>query len=362
MLYHWLYPLRDVFFGFNVFKYITFRSVGAAVTAFLISLLLGPIVIRWLNKLKVREVIRRKHVDSLYVLHATKEGTPTMGGILLLAAVLFSTLLWADVFNKYILLAVISTCWLGLIGFIDDYIKLKSRRSRELTVLTKLTGQIILGVLIGLYLFYKPGFGQTLDIPFFKNLAVNLGYFYIFFVVLLIVGCSNAVNLTDGLDGLAIGCIIIAAAAYSVMSYVTGHVNFSDYLRILYIPGTGELTVFCASIVGAGLGFLWYNSYPASIFMGDTGSLALGGAIGVVAVLIKKELLLLLVGGIFVIEALSVILQVASFKIRGRRIVAMAPIHHHFQLKGWPESKVIIRFWIVAIIFLLLSLATLKLR
>jgi len=362
MFYHLLYPLKDLFFGFNVFRYITFRAAGGAVTAFCVSLLLGPIVIRRLQRFKVGETIRRRYVPTLYPLHANKEGIPTMGGILILASILIATLLWAKLTNRYILMVVGATIWLGMIGFVDDYIKFVTRRARELGALTKLTGQIILGLSIGLFLFFDPAFSKTLDIPLFKELLVEFGVFYIFFVVLVIVGSSNAVNLTDGLDGLAIGCVIMAAIAYAGMSYVTGHINFSHYLRIPYVPGSGELAVFCASIVGAGLGFLWYNCFPATIFMGDTGSLALGGAIGVVAVLIKKELVLLIVGGVFVAEALSVILQVASFKLRGRRIFQMAPLHHHFQLRGWSESKVTIRFWIAAAIFALLSLSTFKLR
>lgn len=362
MFYHLLYPLRDFFFGFNVFKYITFRAVGGAVTAFLISILLGPVAIRWLRRFKVGETVRKQYVPTLYPLHAKKEGVPTMGGILILISILFATLCWAKLTNRYILLALGATTWLGIIGFVDDFIKFTTKRAAELRAITKLTGQIILGGSIGLYLFLDPNFSNGLCLPFFKELLIELGVFYIPFVILVIVGSSNAVNLTDGLDGLAIGCVIMAAIAYAGMSYVTGHFNFSHYLRIPYVPGSGELTIFCAAIVGAGLGFLWYNCFPANIFMGDTGSLALGGAIGVVAVLIKKELVLLIVGGVFVVEALSVILQVASFKLRGKRIFQVAPLHHHFQLRGWPESKVIIRFWIAAAIFALLSLSTFKLR
>jgi len=362
MLYYWLYPLRDFFYGFNVFRYITFRAAGAAVTAFLISILLAPWIIRQLDRLKIGETIRRRHVPTLYPLHANKEGTPTMGGILIVTAIVISTLLWADVFNKYILLVLASIIWLGIVGFIDDYIKLTSERSRGLRAITKLTGQTILGLLVGIYLLYGLGAKGIIEIPFLKNLLINLGYFYIFYVALVIIASSNAVNITDGLDGLAIGCVVMAALAYSIMSYIAGNVNFSDYLMVFYVPGSGELAIFCAAIAGAGLGFLWFNSYPASIFMGDTGALALGGAIGAVAILIKKELLLVVVGGVFVIEALSVILQVASVKIHGKRIFKMAPLHHHFQLNGWPESKIIIRFWIIAGIFAILSLATLKLR
>ncbi len=362
MLYHLLYPLRDFFFGFNVFRYITFRAAGGAVTAFLISVLSGPSVIRWLSRFKVGEIVRRRYVPTLYPLHANKEGTPTMGGVLILGAIIISTLLWAKLTNRYVLLALGATAWLGAIGFLDDYIKFVTKRAAELSLVTKLAGQIILGLFLGLFLYLDPNFSSVLSVPFFKELLIELGIFYIFFVVLVIVGSSNAVNLTDGLDGMACGCVIMAALAYAGMSYLTGHFKFSSYLLIPYVAGSGELTVFCGAIAGACLGFLWYNCFPASIFMGDTGSLALGGAIGAVAIMVKKELVLLIVGGVFVVEALSVILQVASFRLRGKRMFKMAPLHHHFQLRGWPEAKVIIRFWIVAAIFALLSLATFKLR
>lgn len=285
-----------------------------------------------------------------------------MGGILIVLAIVSSTLLWANLTNKYVLLVIFSTLWSAVVGFMDDYIKLVKKRSLGLTVIMKLTGQLILGLTIGLILFYDPQVSKVLYIPFFKNLFIDFGIFYIFFIMLVIIGSSNAVNLTDGLDGLAIGCVVMVAIAYSGLSYITGRFDFSQYLRIFYVPGSGELTVFCASIVGAGLGFLWFNCHPATIFMGDTGSLALGGAIGTVAIFIKKELLLLLVGGIFVAEALSVILQVGSYKLRGKRIFLIAPLHHHFQLRGWSESKIIVRFWIVAAILALLSLTTLKLQ
>jgi len=285
-----------------------------------------------------------------------------MGGVLIIGSIIISTLLWAKLTNRYVLLALGATAWLGLVGFLDDYIKFITKRAAELSVVTKLAGQIIFGLFLGLFLYLDPNFGSVLNVPFFKGLLIELGIFYIFFVVLVIVGSSNAVNLTDGLDGMACGCVIMAAFAYAVMSYLTGHSNFSSYLWIPYVAGSGELTIFCTAIVGACLGFLWYNCFPASIFMGDTGSLALGGAIGAVAVMIKKELILLIVGGVFVVEAVSVVPQVASFKLRGKRIFKMAPLHHHFQLLGWPEAKVIIRFWIAAAILALLSLSTFKLR
>lgn len=362
MFYHLLYPLRELFFGFNIFRYITFRAAMAAVTAFALSMLLGPALIRKLSELKVGENIRKNECPGLYPLHKGKEGTPTMGGILILLSIIGSTLLWGDLSNQYVMLVIFATAWLGIIGFADDYIKLVKKRSMGLNPRLKFLWQLLLGLIIGVTVSYDPIIGGRLDVPFFKELVVNLGIFYSIFAALVIVGSSNAVNLTDGLDGLAIGCIIMVALAYSGMSYLTGHIRFSNYLNILHVPGVGELTVFCASIVGAGLGFLWYNTYPASVFMGDTGALALGGAIGVVAVLIKKELVLLLVGGIFVAEAVSVILQVGSYKLRRKRIFLIAPVHHHFQLKGWAEPKVTVRFWIIGAVLALLSLATLKIR
>lgn len=362
MFYHLFYPLREIFFGFNVFKYITFRAAGAGVTAFVISIVLGPLVIRYLTYLKIGQYIRKEEIPALYDLHKSKQGTPTMGGVLILSAILFSTFLWADLANTYIQWVMLVTLFLGMVGFADDYIKLVKKRSLGLRATTKLFWQIIIALVLGVKVFCDPKISTNLDIPFFKNLIINLGIFYILWIVVVIVGSSNAVNLTDGLDGLAIGCVIMIALAYIGFSYVSGHSRFSEYLNIHYIPGTGELSVFCTALIGAGLGFLWFNSYPATVFMGDTGSLALGGAIGTVAVFIKKELLLLLVGGIFVIEALSVILQVASFRLRGKRILLMSPLHHHFQLLGWSESKITIRFWIVGAILALLSLATLKLR
>ncbi len=362
MLYELLYPLKDVFFGFNVVRYITFRSVAAAATAFLISIILGRPIINNLTKLKIWQNVRTEVMPGLFPLHKQKEGTPSMGGLIILLGILISTFLWADLKNSYIIFILGATIWFGLLGFMDDYLKLVKQKSTGLTMTTKLIGQVIIGLIIGLYVYYNPEISLRLDIPFFKNLIVNLGALYIFFIILVIVGSSNAVNLTDGLDGLAIGCVIMVALTYAGLSYVTGHAKFSQYLQIIFIPGAGELTVFCSSIIGAGLGFLWYNSYPADVFMGDTGSLALGGALGIVAVFIKKELILLLVGGIFVFEALSVILQVAFFKFNGRRIFLVAPFHHHLQMKGWSEPKITVRLWLVAAILSLISLLTLKLR
>jgi phospho-N-acetylmuramoyl-pentapeptide-transferase len=362
MLYHLLYPLHDLISILNVFRYITFRAGMSAVTSFLVCLIFGPKIIKMLTRLKITENIRKEESAKLYELHSQKQNTPTMGGIIILLAILSSTLLWADILNKYIILASLGTIWLGITGFIDDYLKQTKKYPKGLTVKAKFTSQIILGLILGIILFLSPENNAKLDIPFLKNVSLDLGVFYILLVVLVITGSSNAVNLTDGLDGLAIGSVVMVAITLSILSYVSGNINFSRYLLIPYIPGSGELMVFCASILGAGLGFLWFNCYPASIFMGDVGSLALGGALGIVAILIKKELLLGIVGGIFVLEALSVILQVASFRLRKKRIFKIAPLHHHFQFLGWSESKVIVRFWIVAIIFALLTLVTLKIR
>ncbi len=289
MFYHLFYPLRELFFGFNVFKYITFRAAMGSVTAFLLSIFIGPWLIKQLSRLKIGEnIIDQKIAPQLYSLHRGKKGIPTMGGLLILFSVICSTLLWARLDNKYILLVLFSFIWLGVVGLIDDYMKFIRRRSKGITIATKLTGQSVLAVIVALFAFYDPQIGQRLDIPFFKDLVVNLGLFYIIFVTLVIVGSSNAVNLTDGLDGLASGCIIMLALTYSIFSYVTGHANFSSYLQLNFVPQSGELAIFCANVVGAVFGFLWFHAHPAEIFMGDTGSLALGGAIGVVAVLIKK--------------------------------------------------------------------------
>lgn len=363
MLYHLFYPLRDFFIGFNVFKYITFRAAMAALTTFGLSVFLGPWVIRKLASLKVCENVRqREEVKGLYDLHHHKQGTPTMGGILIVSVILISTFLWADLSNRYILICLLSILWLGLVGFIDDFIKLRLKRSKGLSARAKFAGQIILGLVMGIFIYLDPNLSTRLDLPFFKDVIIDLGIFYILFVMFVIVGSSNAVNLTDGLDGLATVCVLMVAFSYGILSYLTGHLRFSQYLLIPYMDGVGELAIFCASIVGSCLGFLWFNCYPAQVFMGDVGSLALGGAIGLVAILIKKELLLVIVGGIFVLEALSVILQVTSFKWRKKRIFLMAPLHHHFQMKGWSETKIIVRFWIIAAILALFTLATLKLR
>ena len=362
MLYYFLFPLRDEFAAFNVFRYITFRAAGAALTALFLSLVLGPWFIRTLRRLAVGQPIRDVGPTS----HQIKAGTPTMGGLLILTAVLVPTVLWGNLENAYVLLALAATLSFGLVGFSDDLIKLRRRGNQGLTVRRKFLLQVLVAAGVGLLLLYglpaSYGFAPTLTFPFFKDLVLNLGRLYVPFVAFVLVGASNAVNLTDGLDGLAIGATLVAAATYSVLSYVAGHSKVSSYLQIAYVPGVGEVAVFCAALVGASLGFLWFNAHPAELFMGDVGSLAIGGAIGSVAVMAKQELLLVLVGGLFVLEALSVILQVASFKLTGRRVFRMAPLHHHFELAGWAEPKIIVRFWILAIVFALMSLSTLKLR
>jgi phospho-N-acetylmuramoyl-pentapeptide-transferase len=362
MLYYLLYPLRDVIVGFNVFRYITFRTAFAALTALLISFILGPWLIERMRHIKLGQFIREEGPKS----HQQKAGTPTMGGILINVAIVIPTILWADILNPYIWIILFVTFAYATIGFIDDYRKLVKKRNLGLTAKEKFTAQFVVALLAGMAIAYLPSihnnYSTVLTFPFFARLALNLGVLYIPFIMIVIVGASNAVNLTDGLDGLAIGSTLIAAATYSVLTYAAGHFRIADYLRIAWVPQTGELAVFCGAMVGASLGFLWFNAHPAEIFMGDVGSLSLGGAIGTLAVMIKQELLLVLVGGLFVIEALSVIIQVASFKLTGRRVFKMSPIHHHFELSGWRETKVVVRFWIIAIIFAMISLATLKLR
>ncbi len=362
MLYHLLYPLRDVIAGFNVFRYITFRSAFAALTALMISFILGPWLIERMRRIKLGQFIREEGPKS----HQQKAGTPTMGGILINVAILIPTILWADILNPYIWIILFVTFAYGAIGFLDDYRKLVKKRNLGLTPRQKFGMQFAVALLAALAIAYLPSihnnYSTALTFPFIKNFALNLGFLYIPFIMVVIVGASNAVNLTDGLDGLAIGSTLVAAVTYTILTYAAGHFRIADYLRIAWVPQTSELAVFCGAMVGASLGFLWFNAHPAEIFMGDVGSLALGGAIGCLAVMIKQELLLVLVGGLFVVEALSVILQVASFKLTGRRIFKMSPIHHHFELSGWRETKVVVRFWIIAIIFAMISLATLKLR
>ena len=358
MLYHLLYPLHETYSIFNVFRYITFRTIYAILTALLITLILGPWVIKKLNAFNVKQYIREDGPAA----HLNKRGTSTMGGILILLSLSIATLLWGDLTNTYLWTALITTWGLGIIGLIDDLKKLQSRSSKGISPRFKLWGQVLLGIALGIFLYLSPDFDKNLTIPFFKKVSVNLEIFYILFVVLIIVGTSNAVNLTDGLDGLAIGLVLIVTVTYLLFAYFAGHIKIATYLQIPYIPGCGELTIFCGAILGAATGFLWFNTYPAQIFMGDVGSLALGGALGTVAIISKHEILLAIVGGIFVAEALSVIFQVTSFKLRKKRIFEMAPLHHHFELKGWAEPKIIVRFWIIAAILALVAISTLKLR
>jgi len=362
MLYLLFFPLHELFSFLNIFRYITFRAAMAALTAFLISIILGPPVIRRLKRFKIGDKIIKNDSLRLDEIQQHKKDTPTMGGLLILSAITVSTLLWADITNRNIIIVLFVTLWLGLTGFIDDYLKQIKKRPKGLNAVSKLTSQIVLGLILGSILYFDSHSSIRLDLPFVKNISINLDGFFILFVILVIAGSSNAVNLTDGLDGLAIGIVVMVAIAFSILSYVSGNIKLSEYLLIPYIRGSGELTVFCAAILGAGLGFLWFNCYPATVFMGDVGSLALGGAIGTVALLIRKELLLIVVGGIFVVEALSVILQVASFKLTKKRLFKIAPLHHHFQFLNWPENKVIVRFWIVAALLALMTIVTLKIR
>jgi len=359
MFYYFLYPLSSTLSVLNVFRYITFRTIYASLTAFLICFLLGPWAIRKLSRLQIGQYVRDDGPRS----HLSKAGTPTMGGALIIFAIVLATLLWADLANTYIWIVLLVTVGFGLIGFGDDYLKLIKKQSKGLGVRSKFMAQTVLAIMTGILVYWRPDFDTVVTIPFFKNISPDLGWGYVLFAALVIVGTSNAVNLTDGLDGLAIGPAIIVAATYMIFAYVAGHVRIAEYLQINYVAGSGELAVFCGAIAGAGFGFLWFNTYPAQVFMGDVGSLSLGAAIGSVAVITKQEILLIVVGGLFVIEALSVILQVTFFKMtHGRRIFRMAPLHHHFELKGWPEPKVIVRFWIIAIILALVAMSTLKLR
>ena len=347
--------------GFNVFSYLTMRAILGALTALVICFVLGPRMITKLSSNQRGQPVRAEGPET----HLLKAGTPTMGGLLILTAALVPTLLWADLSNPYVWVAVLATSSFGAVGFVDDYLKIIRRSHHGLKPRYKIGLQVVIAVGVGLALMALATEGlynTRLIFPFFKNLIPDLGWFYVGFAVLVLVGSTNAVNLTDGLDGLAISTFGVAEAAFTALAYVTGHAVLADYLLLVRFPPAGELTVFCGALVGASLGFLWYNSYPADIFMGDVGSLAIGGSIGMVAVMAKHEIELLIVGGLFVIEVLSVIVQVASFKLRGKRVLRMAPIHHHFELSGWPEPKVIVRFWIAAILFALLSLSTLKLR
>jgi len=359
VLYHLLYPLKSVFGGFNVFRYITFRTIFAILTALIISLVIGSWFIRKLRELQIGQYIREDGPQS----HFNKKGTPTMGGLMILFATLAATLLWADLANLYIWLLVAVGLGFGFIGFMDDYLKVIKKQNRGLTGRQKLLSQTLVALIPAVWLYLTPGFGTTLTVPFFKAVQPDLGALFIPVAVFIIVGAANAVNLTDGLDGLAIGPVTIAAGFYMVFCYLAGHKNIAAYLAIPYISNVGEISIFLGAVVGAGIGFLWFNSYPAQVFMGDVGALALGAILGTAALAAKQEILLALVGGLFVVEALSVILQVSFFKVsNGKRIFRMAPLHHHFELKGWPEPKVIVRFWIISIVLGLLSLSALKLR
>uniref|UniRef100_A0A7C5AMG7 Phospho-N-acetylmuramoyl-pentapeptide-transferase n=1 Tax=Desulfobacca acetoxidans TaxID=60893 RepID=A0A7C5AMG7_9BACT len=359
MFFHLLYPLKIYFSAFNVFRYITFRTLGAVLTALIITLFIGSWCIKKLKELQIGQYIREDGPQS----HHSKAGTPTMGGLMIIFAVLVSTFLWADLRNHYIWLLVLVTLGFGLVGFWDDYLKVIKKQNRGLTGREKLWWQSVIGLGAAIMLYLLPEFKTTLTIPFFEEVRPELSWGFIPLALLVIVGTANAVNLTDGLDGLAIGPVTIAAGFYAIFAYLAGNIIIARYLKITFVPGVGEISVFLGAVVGAGIGFLWYNAYPAQIFMGDVGALALGGVLGTVALATKQEILLILVGGLFVVEALSVILQVGFFKAtNGRRIFRMAPIHHHFELMGWPEPKVIVRFWIIAIVLGLLSLSTLKLR
>ncbi|HKQ97797.1 MAG TPA: phospho-N-acetylmuramoyl-pentapeptide-transferase [Candidatus Polarisedimenticolia bacterium] len=361
MLYVPLFALHEQFHLFNVFRYITFRTALATLTALLISLALGSRLIRRLREFQIGQQIRPEGPLS----HQSKKGTPTMGGLLILIAVILPSLLWADPANPFVWIALMSTLLFGVIGFTDDYIKITRKRSLGLTARQKFAMQWTAALLVAGLLFYLALDGRystSISVPFFKSWRPQLGILFVPWAAVVIVGAANAVNLTDGLDGLAIGSSLIASATYAILAYVAGHAKVAGYLDVPNVRGVGELAVICGALVGASLGFLWFNCNPAQVFMGDVGAMAIGGGLGTVAVIIKQELLLVFVGGLFVVEALSVILQVGSFKLRGKRIFRMAPIHHHFELGGWPEQKVVIRFWIVALIFALMGLSTLKLR
>jgi phospho-N-acetylmuramoyl-pentapeptide-transferase len=357
-----LHNLTDLSFVFNIFRYITFRSAGASVTAFFLCLWCGPACIAWLKSLKAVTDQERAHAETIHEHFKHKKNVPMMGGILIVGSVIASTLLWANLTNRFVWMLIFVTLWFGLVGFLDDWLKMRAKKADGLSSTTKLIGQIVMGLVIGVYLYLDPGFDKMLYVPLIKKGVLLLGIMFIPFVILVLTGTSNALNLTDGLDGLAIGCTMFTATTFAVITYMTGHADFAAYLQIQHVPEAGELTVVCAALAGASAGFLWYNSYPAEVFMGDTGSLSLGGALGTIAVLTKKEVVLAIVGGIFVWETLSVILQVASFKLTKKRIFLMSPFHHHLQRLGWPESKITIRLWIISFILAVIGLSTLKVR
>ena len=362
MLYNLLYPLADDFGPFNLFRYLTFRAGGAVMTALLVAFIIGPGLINWLRRWqKQGQPIRADGPESHLL---TKKGTPTMGGFLILIALAVSTLLWADLRDRYVWIVLLVTLGYGLIGFLDDFLKVSKKNPKGLPGKLKLLGQVVIaaGAAWGTLSMQPEPLAGALAVPFFKHTLIQLGWGYIPFAMFVIVGASNSVNLTDGLDGLAIVPVMIAAMVFAIISYLVGHAVFANYLQIHYVAGTGELAVFCGALVGAGLGFLWFNAPPAMVFMGDTGSLALGGALGAISIVTKHELVLSIVGGLFVLETVSVIVQVASFKLTGKRVFRMAPLHHHFEKKGWAEPTVVIRFWIIAGILALAGLSTLKLR
>ena len=360
MLYHLAQYLQEFYGGFNVFNYLTMRAILGVLTALVISFVVGPTMIRKLSTYKIGQTVRDDGPET----HFSKAGTPTMGGALILVAIAISTLLWADLGNRYIWVVLAVTFVFGIIGWVDDYKKLVKQDPKGLIARYKYFWQSACALVVAIYLYKTASPVETaLIVPFFKSVAIPLGVVsYVLLTYFVIVGTSNAVNLTDGLDGLAILPTVMVGGALGMFAYLSGHSGFSEYLAIPYVPGVGELIVFCSALVGAGLGFLWFNTYPAQVFMGDVGALALGAALGIVAVLVRQELVLFIMGGVFVMETVSVILQVASFKLTGKRIFRMAPLHHHFELKGWPEPRVIVRFWIVTVILVLIGLATLKLR
>ena len=367
MLYHLLYPLRDFFSPLNVFQYITFRSASAAILALIISFILGPAIIRMLRRNQIGEEIREYGPES----HFKKRGTPTMGGIIILSAIILPTLLLADIKNPFVQILLISTIWMGCIGFIDDYLKSIKKIKKGLVARYKLAGQVSIGLIITFWIYNTPGWENIItvtSIPFLKDSVIDFGLLYPLMIIFVVTGTSNAVNLTDGLDGLAAGLLAISFSTFSVIAYVSGRVDFSDYLNIIYLPGAGELTIFTASCVGACLGYLWFNASPAEVFMGDVGSLSTGAALGTLAILLKKELLLIIIGGVFVAEALSVILQVGYYRYTkkktgdGKKLFLMAPFHHHYELKGFSESKVVTRLWIIGLLLALMTLTTFKIR
>jgi phospho-N-acetylmuramoyl-pentapeptide-transferase len=358
MLLYFLYPLADEYIFFNVFKYITFRTFGAAITSVLLCMVIGPSFIRMLQRKQIGQAVRDDGPKS----HLSKQGTPTMGGALILLAVVVPVLLWGDLTNRNVWIALLTTLAFAVVGYIDDSQKVSKKNSKGITARQKLILQTLIAGAAAYAIFYWRDTPPVLKFPFFKDLAVDLGYMFVPFAILVIVGSSNAVNLTDGLDGLAVGPVITTAVTFLILAYSAGHIKIAEYLQITYVQGAGELAPFLGAVAAACLGFLWFNTYPAQVFMGDVGSLALGASLGTVSVITKNEILLAIAGGIFVVEALSVMAQVISFKLTGKRVLRMAPIHHHFELKGWAEPKVIVRFWIISILLALVTLSTLKLR